>query len=73
MDIPLATLIAVRRRLGIRAVRQLLCGVVVELQGRDGRDLAADHSTHVTSRMFHEYFFAEFKKNIKAATTHIDS
>ena len=40
-------LITVRRRIGIRAVRQLLCSFVVEFQGRDGWDLAADDALHV--------------------------
>ena len=40
-------LITVRRRIGIRVVRQLLCGLAVEFQGRDGRDLAADDALHV--------------------------
>jgi hypothetical protein len=36
-------LITVRRLIGIRAVRQLFCGFVVEFQGRDGGNLAAPY------------------------------
>ena len=43
----MAKLLDIQRRRGSRPVRQLFCGLAVEFQGRDDRDLAADDALHV--------------------------
>jgi hypothetical protein len=44
---PISLSIVIRYQFGIRAAGQLLDGLGVEFQGRDGRDLAADDPLHV--------------------------